>query len=213
MRRLLDRALARNGHTSVVIAMEGSHIEGRLPATPRAGGPLDDAARAAAHAWHRDRIAQALPSDRFDCIHMHAFDFHRYLPAAGPPLALGRIFPEKGFHLALDAAKESGAPLLVAGDVFRYREHEEYFRRELLPRCNGRTLRFIGPVRTGFLVNDAHEMARAIRDVDAIDPLRCREAARERFPADRMTEQYLNCDQRLAEAGAQNMGACADRAS
>jgi len=61
-------------------------------------------------------------------------------------LALGRICPEKGFHLGLDAAIEAGIPLIVAGEVFHYRDHEEYFRREMLPRLNGHTRRFIGPV-------------------------------------------------------------------
>jgi glycosyltransferase involved in cell wall biosynthesis len=60
-------------------------------------------------------------------------------------LALGRICPEKGFHLALDAAAEAGVPLLVAGEVFRYRAHEEYYEQEILPRC-GVGSRFIGPV-------------------------------------------------------------------
>jgi hypothetical protein len=54
-------------------------------------------------------------------------------------------------------------------------------------------------------------MARAIRDVDAIDPSQCLRAARERFSADRMAEQYLSCYQRLAGAEAQTMEACADR--
>lgn len=61
-------------------------------------------------------------------------------------LALGRICPEKGFHLALDAAIEAGIPMTLAGEIFNYREHEEYFWREMLPRLNGRTRRFIGPV-------------------------------------------------------------------
>ncbi len=64
----------------------------------------------------------------------------------GFALALGRICPEKGFHLALDAAIEADSPLLVAGEIFRYREHEEYFQRELAPRLDGATRRFLGPV-------------------------------------------------------------------
>lgn len=60
-------------------------------------------------------------------------------------LALGRICPEKGFHLALDAAARADVPLLVAGEIFPYREHQRYFREELEPRLDGRTRRFIGP--------------------------------------------------------------------
>lgn len=60
-------------------------------------------------------------------------------------LALGRVCPEKGFHLALDAAVRAGVPALLAGEVFRYPAHEDYFRREITPRLDSRR-RFIGPV-------------------------------------------------------------------
>jgi glycosyltransferase involved in cell wall biosynthesis len=60
-------------------------------------------------------------------------------------LCLGRICPEKGFHLALDAAKQADMPLLVAGEVFPYETHERYFREEIRPRLD-RHRRFIGPV-------------------------------------------------------------------
>lgn len=63
----------------------------------------------------------------------------------GYALALGRICPEKGFHLALDAAARAGMPLLLAGEVFHYPEHERYFRDEIEPRL-GATRRFLGPV-------------------------------------------------------------------
>jgi len=59
--------------------------------------------------------------------------------------SLGRICPEKGFHLGLEAARRARAPLLLAGEVFRYEAHEAYFRREILPRLD-KERRFIGPV-------------------------------------------------------------------
>jgi hypothetical protein len=58
-------------------------------------------------------------------------------------LALGRICPEKGFHIALDAAKRADFPLLIAGETFRYAAHEAYFAQEMAPRLD-RTRRFIG---------------------------------------------------------------------
>ena len=63
-------------------------------------------------------------------------------------LALGRICPEKGFHIALDAAKRADFPLLIAGETFRYAAHEAYFAQEIAPRLD-RTRRFIGPDRHG----------------------------------------------------------------
>lgn len=61
-------------------------------------------------------------------------------------LALGRICQEKGFHIAMDASKRAGIPLLLGGEVFPYEEHVRYFREEIVPRL-GRPCRFIGPVR------------------------------------------------------------------
>jgi CelD/BcsL family acetyltransferase involved in cellulose biosynthesis/glycosyltransferase involved in cell wall biosynthesis len=60
-------------------------------------------------------------------------------------LALGRICPEKGFHIGLDAASRAKIPMLLAGQVFPYEEHENYFRSEILPRL-GQFGRFLGPV-------------------------------------------------------------------
>lgn len=61
-------------------------------------------------------------------------------------LALGRICPEKGFHLAVDAAREADVPMVIAGEVFPYLEHLAYFENELKPRLDGRMRHFIGRV-------------------------------------------------------------------
>jgi len=63
----------------------------------------------------------------------------------GFALSLGRICPEKGFHLALDAARAAGTPLLLAGEVFPFREHRRYFESEIRPRLD-RYRRWVGPV-------------------------------------------------------------------
>ncbi|HEY2012870.1 MAG TPA: glycosyltransferase [Bryobacteraceae bacterium] len=60
-------------------------------------------------------------------------------------LAMGRICPEKGFHLALQAAKQAGVPLWIAGKVYPYAQHEQYFRQELLPHLSP-PHRYLGPV-------------------------------------------------------------------
>jgi glycosyltransferase involved in cell wall biosynthesis len=59
--------------------------------------------------------------------------------------ALGRICPEKGFHLALEAAALAGSPMLLAGDVFPYDAHQQYFSGSIAPRLD-HLRRFIGPV-------------------------------------------------------------------
>jgi glycosyltransferase involved in cell wall biosynthesis len=207
----LDAALVRAGLRSIVVACEGSATAGMLVATPRVEGPLTEAARRAAAERHRIAIRRVLEAGSVDVVHMHGFDFHRYLPPPGVPvlatlhlpptwyppealrparpgtflncvsesqlracppdatlvaavpngvpidrlearvgkrgfvLALGRICPEKGFHLALDAARRAGLSLLLGGEVFRYDEHERYFREEIVPRL-GAEHRFLGPV-------------------------------------------------------------------
>jgi len=49
-------------------------------------------------------------------------------------LAMGRICPEKGFHLALDAAEQAGAPLYLAGKLYPYPDHVRYWKEVLRPR-------------------------------------------------------------------------------
>jgi glycosyltransferase involved in cell wall biosynthesis len=66
----------------------------------------------------------------------------------GFALALGRICPEKNLHVALDAGRDAGVPVLLAGQVFPYEAHERYWREALLPRLDA-TRRFIGPAGLG----------------------------------------------------------------
>lgn len=63
----------------------------------------------------------------------------------GFALMLTRICPEKGVHLALEAAKRADCPLLIAGRVFPYEEHRRYFESEIWPRLDNRR-RLIGPI-------------------------------------------------------------------
>lgn len=166
-------------------------------------------------------------------------------------MALGRICPEKGFHIALDAARRAGLPLVLAGQVYPYAEHERYFRQEIVPRLD-RSRCFIGPIdlqrkrrllsaarcllvpslspetsslvamealacgtpviafpsgalpeivqdgKTGYLVHSQEEMADAIRAVGSLDSETCRQAAVQRFSANRMAAQYLDLYHTLA---------------
>jgi glycosyltransferase involved in cell wall biosynthesis len=53
-------------------------------------------------------------------------------------LFLGRICPDKGVHLALDAARAAGRDIVVAGKCREPAEHE-YFEAEVRPRLGPRT--------------------------------------------------------------------------
>jgi glycosyltransferase involved in cell wall biosynthesis len=60
-------------------------------------------------------------------------------------LALGRICPEKGFHLAIEAARRAACPLRLAGKVFCYEAHRRYFEEEIVSRLD-HARQYIGPV-------------------------------------------------------------------
>jgi glycosyltransferase involved in cell wall biosynthesis len=62
--------------------------------------------------------------------------------AAGDSLVfLGRIHPDKGVHLAIEVARLSGMPLLIAGII----QDRAYYREQVEPHLTG-TIRYIGPV-------------------------------------------------------------------
>jgi glycosyltransferase involved in cell wall biosynthesis len=207
---ILDEALERRGHRSIVIAREGSACRGTLTPLP-APGNLDETGQARSHVYVREAIARALERFPVDLLHFHGVDFAAYLPKDGPPalatlhlprhlyppqalfpkrpatwvhcvsesqqracppgapmlppipngvdlqvfrpgghkrgfaLCLGRICKEKGYHLAIDAARQAGVPLVLAGQVFPYEEHQRYFREQIRPRL-GPGVRFLGPL-------------------------------------------------------------------
>lgn len=63
----------------------------------------------------------------------------------GYALMLARICPEKGVHLALQAAHAAGISLLIGGEVFAYEAHQRYFEQEVRPLLDRRR-RYLGPV-------------------------------------------------------------------
>jgi glycosyltransferase involved in cell wall biosynthesis len=54
---------------------------------------------------------------------------------------LGRIHPDKGVHLAIEVARLSGLPLLIAGII----QDRQYFREQVEPHLDQK-IRYIGPV-------------------------------------------------------------------
>ena len=62
--------------------------------------------------------------------------------AGGYLLFLGRIHPDKGTHHAIEAARRSGLPLVIAGVV----HDEQYFRDVIEPAIDGSTVTYVGPV-------------------------------------------------------------------
>lgn len=60
---------------------------------------------------------------------------------------LGRFVPEKGPHLAIEAAKRANVPLVLAGTIDRYvKESVSYFQELIKPQIDNEQIKYIGPV-------------------------------------------------------------------
>ncbi|MEX0649765.1 MAG: glycosyltransferase family 4 protein [Candidatus Andersenbacteria bacterium] len=76
----------------------------------------------------------------------HGIDTKKYVPAADATrdyfVFLSRIMPEKGVHLAIEAAKQSHQKLVIAGIVDE--RDKEYFATQIEPRIDDDQIRFVG---------------------------------------------------------------------
>jgi glycosyltransferase involved in cell wall biosynthesis len=81
----LDRALVAAGHSSFVVAAEGSSVSGTLIAVPAEAGSLDRAAQRRAQQATWLAIRQLLDRRHIDLVHLHGIDFMAYLPPPGVP--------------------------------------------------------------------------------------------------------------------------------
>ncbi len=60
---------------------------------------------------------------------------------------LGRFVPEKGPHLAIEAAKRAQVPLVLAGTIDRYlKSSVNYFHEQIEPQIDNKQIKYIGPV-------------------------------------------------------------------
>lgn len=82
---MLDAALQRVGHRSIVIGTEGSCVCGRLVAVPAPRETIRHDAWGRAHDACRSAIAATLAAERVDVVHLHGLDFPAYLPDAPVP--------------------------------------------------------------------------------------------------------------------------------
>jgi glycosyltransferase involved in cell wall biosynthesis len=60
-------------------------------------------------------------------------------------MVMGRICPEKGFHLAIEASRKAQIPLLIAGKIFPFPAHQKYFESQIIPFLD-RNRKFIGAI-------------------------------------------------------------------
>jgi glycosyltransferase involved in cell wall biosynthesis len=76
---------------------------------------------------------------------------------------LGRIHPDKGVHLAIEVARKSGLPLLIAGIV----QDREYFHQQVEPHIDNKQIRYVGPVDVQGK-NELFAQARALLHLNTI---------------------------------------------
>ncbi len=83
----LDAAVTAAGDTSIVVAREGSQVEGRLYAVPVPQGELGDEARLWSYARCQTSMDRALAEHPVDLVHLHGMHFHQMtLPRHVPVL-------------------------------------------------------------------------------------------------------------------------------
>ncbi|MDX1984518.1 MAG: glycosyltransferase family 4 protein [Bryobacteraceae bacterium] len=86
------------------------------------------------------------------------------IPSRGDALVfLGRIHPDKGVHLAIEVAKLTGLPLLIAGII----QDREYFRDQVEPHLDGRQVRYLGALDAAGK-NELFAQARALLHLNTI---------------------------------------------
>lgn len=116
-------------------------------------------------AWYPTRVfAKHQPAVRFTCVsHNQCRSFFGDMPVEVIPdgvdlelfapvakkddyiVGLGPLSPQKGFHLALEAARLARVPCRLAGSSSASPAHQQYFRDSIVPRLDGERV-FVGPV-------------------------------------------------------------------
>lgn len=60
---------------------------------------------------------------------------------------LGRFVPDKGTHLAIEAAKKAGVKIVLAGTIDRHQQESiNYFHQVIEPQIDNDQVRYVGPV-------------------------------------------------------------------
>ena len=89
----IDKALAQEGHRSLVIAPEGSRCSGLLIPARIPSGVLDDNAKRNARNTFKELLDRTLARYSIDVIHLHGIDFAEYLPDSDIPVVVSLHLP------------------------------------------------------------------------------------------------------------------------
>ncbi|GAC1584794.1 MAG: glycosyltransferase family 4 protein [Ktedonobacteraceae bacterium] len=96
------------------------------------------------------RANTTLPLNIVDVVH-HGLPLQKFQATTQRPenyvVWLGRFVPEKGPHLAIEAAKRAGVPIVLAGTIDKHVEESvNYFDQIIKPLLDNRQVRYVGPV-------------------------------------------------------------------
>ncbi len=151
-----------------------------LDAAARAGVPLDVAGKVFPYPDHEryfaEQVAPRLDADR------------RYLGPVGGEAKAALLRAARCVLIPSTAAETSS---LVAMEALASGTPVIAYRSGALPDI-------VEDGLTGFIVDDVAAMAAAIRRIDALDPLKCRQAAEMRFPLTHTIAAYFDLYHRLS---------------
>jgi glycosyltransferase involved in cell wall biosynthesis len=80
----------------------------------------------------------------FNGVPLRVFDFRPHLQPDAPLVFLGRVEEIKGPHLAIEIARRTNLPLVIAGNVPP--EHRAWFQANIIRHVDGQHVVFRGPV-------------------------------------------------------------------
>jgi glycosyltransferase involved in cell wall biosynthesis len=80
----------------------------------------------------------------FNGVPLSRYEYRAHSHLAAPLVFLGRIEEIKGPHLAIEIARRSGIPLVIAGNIPA--EHRSWFESRIEPHVDGKNVVYIGPV-------------------------------------------------------------------
>jgi glycosyltransferase involved in cell wall biosynthesis len=80
----------------------------------------------------------------YNGVPLDTYTFQPKVAENAPLVFLGRIAPIKGTHTAVEVARRSGRPLVIAGNVPD--DQQNFFQEQIEPHLDGRRIQYAGPV-------------------------------------------------------------------
>jgi glycosyltransferase involved in cell wall biosynthesis len=80
----------------------------------------------------------------FNGVPLSRYNFSAHVDPDAPLVFLGRIEEIKGPHLAIEVARRSGVPIIMAGTVPA--EHRDWYETNIAPHVDGKRVVYAGPV-------------------------------------------------------------------